>query len=45
MEWQRRISSIEDYEDKIIDYYKSTARNEHLMLDKYTKISFLDTKY
>lgn len=41
LSWQRKIHSIEAYESKILDFFRTTWRREVLMMDAFAEIRFL----
>ena len=41
LSWQRKISAIENYEKMILDYYKTTWRNDVFQFDSFRQVSFL----
>ena len=41
MSWQRKIGSLESYEPKILGHYRSTWRNDVLLLDRFAEVRFL----
>jgi len=41
MSWQRKIHSLEFYEDRILDDYRSSWRKDALLLDRFHEVRFL----